>query len=160
MATQPKSKSNVKHQPDNYHTVTAYLICSGAAAAIEFYKKYLGATEIMRMPAPDGRIGHAELKIGDSVVMLADEYPEMGARSPKTIGGTPVGLLLYVKDVDTVFNNAVAGGAKVDRAVADQFYGDRNGTIEDAWGHKWTLATHIEDVTLAEMKERMKAMKQ
>ena len=149
-----------KHfQPEGYHAVTPYLIVIGAAKAIDFYKKVFGATEIMRMPRPDGMIMHAELKIGDSFIMLADEMPQMGAVSPHTVGGSPVGLMLYVPEVDRVFHNAVSAGAKVERELADQFYGDRSGTFTDPFGHKWTVSTHIEDVTPEEMKQRMAKLK-
>ena len=148
----------VKRIPDGYHNVTPYLVIKGAAAAIDFYKKAFGAAEIMRMPQPDGRIGHAELKFGDSFVMLADEFPEMGVVGPATLGNTSVGLLLYVEDVDKTVERAVALGAKIQKPVADQFYGDRNGTIEDPFGHKWTIAAHVEDVSPEEMKRRMAAM--
>jgi PhnB protein len=144
----------VNYIPEGYHSVTPYLIIKGAASAIDFYKKAFGATELMRMPGPGGQIMHAEIKIGDSPVMLADEYPEMDARSPQTIGGTPVGLALYVRDVDAMAKQAEAAGAKVLRPVADQFYGDRSCTLQDAFGHKWTIATHKEDVPPAEMKKR------
>jgi PhnB protein len=140
--------------PDGYHTVTPYLIVNGAAQALEFYKKAFGATEMMRFPGPGGKIMHAEIKIGDSPIMLADEAPEMGARSPKTIGGTPLSLLLYVEDVDAWASKAVAAGAKVQRPVQDQFYGDRTGTFEDPFGHVWSIATHKEDVSLEEMQKR------
>ncbi len=148
----------VKPIPDGYHAVTPYLIVKGAAQAIEFYKKAFGAVEIMRFPGPDGRVGHAEIQLGDSRVMLADEHPQMGAVSPQTVGGTPVGLCLYVKDVDAVAQQAVAAGAKVERPVQDQFYGDRSGTFADPFGHKWTVATHKEDVTPEEMQRRMQEM--
>jgi PhnB protein len=148
---------SVKPQPDGYHTVTPYLICKNAAAAIEFYKQALGATSSMVMNAPDGRIMHAEIKIGDSVVMLADEHPEMHALSPQTVGGTPVSLLVYVPDVDAVFAKAVASGATVERPVATQFYGDRTGGIVDPFGHRWYLATHVEDVSREEMADRTQA---
>jgi len=140
--------------PDGYHTATPYLIVNGAAQALEFYKKAFGATEMMRFPGPGGKIMHAEIKIGDSPIMLADEAPEMGARSPKTVGGTPVSLLLYVEDVDAWASRAVAAGAKVQRPVQDRFYGDRTGTFEDPFGHIWSIATHKEDVSLEEMKKR------
>jgi PhnB protein len=149
----------VKAIPDGYHSVTPYLIIRGAAKAIDYYKQVFGATEIMRMPDPSGRIGHAELKIGDSPVMLADEFPEMGYLSPEGRGGTPVSLMLYVPDVDATVEKAVATGAKVVKAVADQFYGDRNGTITDPFGHVWTISTHKEDVSVEEMKRRMEKMK-
>ncbi|HET6840389.1 MAG TPA: VOC family protein [Candidatus Angelobacter sp.] len=145
--------------PEGYHNITPYLVVKGGAAAIDFYKKAFGATEIMRMPMPDGRVGHAELKIGDSVIMLADEFPDIEAVSPATLGNSPVGLLLYVDDPDATVNLAVSLGAKVKMPVKDQFYGDRNGTIEDPFGHKWTVAVHVEDVSPEEMQRRMKAAK-
>ncbi len=150
----------VKPTPEGYHSVTPYLIVDGAAAAIDFYKKAFGAVEVMRMPAPGGRIGHAEIKIGDSHVMLADENAEMNARSPKSVGGTPLSLLVYVENVDEVVKRAVAAGAKLDRPVEDKFYGDRMGAIQDPFGHQWYVGTHIEDVTPEEMKKRMAAMGQ
>ena len=150
----------VKPIPEGYHSVTPYLIVDGAAAAIDFYKKAFGAVEVMRMPAPGGRIGHAEIKIGDSHVMLADENAEMNARSPKSVGGTPLSLLVYVENVDEVVKRAVAAGAKLDRPVEDKFYGDRMGAIQDPFGHQWYVGTHIEDVTPEEMKKRMAAMGQ
>jgi PhnB protein len=146
-----------KPVPDGYHTVTPYLIVKGAAEAIDFYCRALGATERMRLSSPDGKVGHAELQIGDSVVMLADEFPQMGALGPKSIGGSPVGLAVYVEDVDSRFERAVAAGAKVVRPVQDQFYGDRSGTFEDPFGHKWTFATHIEDVPPEEITRRFEA---
>jgi PhnB protein len=146
--------SPVKAIPDGYPRVSPYLCVSGGSAALDFYKSVFGATERMRMPAPDGRIGHAELQLGDSVIMLADEYPEMGIRSPRAIGGTPVTISVYVEDVDAVFNRAVAAGAKTLRAVEDQFYGDRSGQFEDPFGHRWSVATHVEDVSPTEMKRR------
>jgi PhnB protein len=147
----------VKTIPDGYHSVTPYLIISGAAEAIDYYKKAFGATELFRMPAPDGKVGHAEIKIGDSPIMLADEFPEMGYKSPKTLGGSPVSLMIYVADVDTVFDQAIAAGGKVQRPVKDQFYGDRSGTLEDPFGHVWHVATHKEDVSAEEMERRAKA---
>ena len=147
-----------KNPPQGYHSITPYLIVKGASAAIDFYKQAFGATEIVRMPMPDGRLGHAELRIGDSVVMLADEFPEAEAISPNTLGGTTVGLMIYVEDADAMFNQAVSLGAKVTKPMADQFYGDRNGTLQDAWGHKWTIATHVEDVAPDEMERRLAAM--
>ena len=143
--------------PDGYHTATPYLIVKGAAQAIDFYKKAFGATELMRMPQPGGKIGHAEIKIGDSPIMLADESPDVGARSPQSIGGSPVSIMLYVEDVDRIFSQAVAAGAKVKRPVADQFYGDRTGGIEDPFGHLWYIATHKEDVSPEEMRKRAAA---
>ncbi|HET9364370.1 MAG TPA: VOC family protein [Candidatus Angelobacter sp.] len=151
--------AKTKNPPDGYNSLTPYLIVKGAAAAIDFYTNVFGATEIMRMPQPDGRIGHAELRIGDSVFMLADEFPEAEAMSPKTFGGTTVGLMIYVDDADSMFNKAISMGGKVKKPMVDQFYGDRNGTFEDPWGHKWTISTHVEDVTPEEMKQRMAAMK-
>jgi len=150
--------NKVQPIPKGYHSVTPYLILDGASGAIEFYKKAFGATEIMRMPGPNGRIGHAEIKIGDSPVMMADEHPEMGYRSPKALGSTPVSLLIYVEDADRVFNAAISNGAKSLKPMADQFYGDRMGTLQDPFGHIWTIGTHIEDVTPEEMKRRMSEM--
>jgi PhnB protein len=143
--------------PDGYHTATPYLIVSGAAEAIDFYKQAFGATELFRMAGPDGRIGHAELKIGDSIIMLADEMREMGYRSPRALGGSSVSLLLYVEDVDAQFERAVKAGATAQRPVANQFYGDRSGTIEDPFGHVWTISTHVEDIPPEEMARRAKA---
>ena len=140
--------------PDGYHTATPYLIVQNAAAAIEFYKRAFGATELMRLTDPRGKVGHAEIKIGDSPIMLADEMPEMGFRSPQSIGGAGISLLLYVEDVDTRFRQATGAGAKVLRPVQDQFYGDRSGTLEDPFGHVWTLATHTEDVSMEEINRR------
>ena len=147
----------VKPIPDGYHSVTPYLIFSGAGEAIAFYKRALGAEEVMRMDAPGGRIGHAEIKIGGDHVMLADEYPEQGHRSPQSLGGSPVRIHLYVEDVDAVASRAVEAGAKMLIPVADQFYGDRSGRIEDPFGHIWIISTHKEDVTPAEMQKRMEA---
>jgi PhnB protein len=142
----------VRPIPEGYHSVTPYLIFKGAAAAIDFYKKAFGATELFRIPDDRGKlVGHAELKIGDSHIMLADEYPEMGYLSPQTLGGTPVSILLYVEDVDTTLPRAVAAGAKVVQPIKDQFYGDRSGTLHDPFGHVWTIATHIKDVSPEEM---------
>lgn len=141
--------------PEGYRRVTPYLIVDGAAAAIDFYASVFGATERMRMDAPEGRIGHAELEIGDSVIMLADEHPEMNARGPRSVGGTPVSLHMYVEDVDGVFERAVEAGAKSVRPVEDQFYGDRLGSFEDPFGHHWSVATHVEDVSPDEMSKRM-----
>jgi PhnB protein len=149
--------TRVKPVPEGYHAVTPYLCIKGAAAAIEFYKKAFGATERMRMPQPDGRIGHAELEIGDSVVMLADEFPDMGWRSPKSVGGSPVTIHLYVEDVDKVAGAAVAAGAKELMPVKDQFYGDRAGKFEDPYGHIWYISTHKEDLSPQEIQKRAKA---
>jgi PhnB protein len=150
----------VRPIPDGYHAVTPYLAVKGAAEAIEFYKKAFGAVELMRFAGPDGRVGHAEIKIGDSAVMLADEHPEMNHLGPKTRGGATAGFLIYVEDVDARFNQAVAAGGKVLRPLKDQFYGDRSGTLEDPFGHVWTIATHTEDVPPEEMQRRaQEAMK-
>ena len=145
----------VKPIPDGYHTVTPYLYIKGAASALEFYKKAFGATEMFRMDW-NGRVGHAEMKIGNSMIMMADEFPEMGVRGPQTLGGSAVGLCLYVEDVDALFARAVAAGATVVRPLKDQFYGDRSGTVSDPFGHVWTIATHKEDVAPEEMEARSK----
>ena len=147
-----------KYIPDGYHTATPYLIVNGAARALEFYKQVFGATELIRMPAPGGKVGHAEIRIGDSNIMLADEFPEMDARGPQAIGGTPVSLMLYFEDCDAVTTRAVASGAKVLRPVQDQFYGDRSGTVLDPFGHKWTIATHKEDLSAEELQKRAAAL--
>ena len=149
--------TNVKPVPDGYHSVTPYLYIKGAARAIDFYKQAFGAVEVMRLASPDGKVGHAEIKIGDSHVMLADEFPEMGARSPQTIGGTPIGLMVYLADVDKVVDRAVKAGATLERPVEDKFYGDRMGGIVDPFGHRWYISTHIEDVPPAEMEKRAAA---
>jgi PhnB protein len=151
-------KPNVKPIPESYAAPTPYLIVKGAAAAIDFYKKAFAAREIMRMPGPDGKIGHADLIIGGGHVMLADESPEMGHRGPQSLGGSPVGLVLYVSDVDNVVKQAAAAGAKVTRPVKDEFYGDRAGTLTDPFGHVWHVMTHIEDVSNEEMEKRAAAM--
>lgn len=143
--------------PDGYHTATPYLIVQGAAKAIEFYKRAFGARETMRITTPDGKVGHAEVRIGDSVIMLSDEYPEMGFLGPKTLGGSPVSLMLYVENVDELYTRAMDAGAKSLKAVADQFYGDRSGTLTDPYGHVWTLATHQEDLAPAELDKRAQA---
>ncbi len=148
----------VKYIPDGYHTATPYLIIKGAAKALDFYKKAFGATELMRMPGSDGKIGHAEIRIGNSPIMLADEFPDRGYKSPQSIGGTPVSIMLYVENVDKTVERAVSEGAKITKAVEDQFYGDRNGTISDPFGHIWTISTHVEDVSPAEMQRRIEAM--
>ena len=144
--------------PKGYHSITPSIIVRDAARAIDFYKRAFGAQEIMRMPAPNDRVGHAELRIGDSVIMLADEHPEMDARGPAHYGGSPVTLLLYVPDVDKQFKQALEAGATEVRAVADQFYGDRSGTLKDPFGHSWHLSTHKEDVSMEEMTRRMAAL--
>ena len=145
---------SVKPIPDGYHSVTPYLIIDGAAAAIEFYKKAFGAQERMRMPGPDGKIGHAEITIGNCTLMLADEFPEMNAHGPKTRGGTTVSFCIYVPDCDAQFKQALAAGGKELRPLKDQFYGDRSGTLEDPFGHCWTIATHVEDIAPEEMARR------
>src|ERR1700682_1422100 len=147
----------IKPIPEGYHTVTPYLIVNDGARAIQFDKKAFGAKELMRMAAPDGKIGHAEIKIGDSPIMLAAENSKMGARSPQSLGGSPVSILLYVADVDAVFNQAVAAGGKVDRPVAGQFYGDRTGGLTAPFGHVWYISTHKEDVSPDEVKKRAAA---
>jgi PhnB protein len=143
--------------PEGYHTVTPYLIFDGAGDAIEFYKRALGASEVLRMDGPGGKIHHAEIRIGDSRIMLADEHPEIQALSPKTIGGSPVTMHVYVEDVDTAVDRAVAAGAKLIRPVADQFYGDRTGGVEDPFGYRWFIATHKEDLTMDEIRRRAAA---
>lgn len=146
--------ANVQAVPEGYPQVTPYLIVDGAEAAIDFYVSVLGVTERMRMPAPGGRVGHAELQLGDSMIMLADESPDMGQRGPKTIGGSPVMLSVYVDDVDGVFGRAMEAGATELRPVKDQFYGDRSGQFEDPFGHRWNVASHVEDVPPEEMEKR------
>lgn len=144
--------------PDGYPRVTPYLIVDGAADAIDFYSAVLGASQRGdRMVAPGGKIGHAELALGDSVIMLADEFPEFGVQGPRTVGGTPVTIYVYVEDVDAVFARALELGASEVRAVTDEFYGDRSGQFDDPWGHRWNVATHVEDVPPEEMAERAKA---
>jgi len=143
--------------PEGFHTVTASLIVSNAADAIEFYKKALGATEIMRMAGPDGKIGHAEIKIGDSIVFLSDEFPGMGGKSPQTAGAYTGGLYLYIPDVDAAFQRAVDAGAKANMPVADMFWGDRCGQLVDPFGHAWTLSTHTQDYTPEEIEDGAKA---
>jgi PhnB protein len=148
--------ANVKPIPEGYHSVTPYLIIKGAADAIEFYKKAFGATELFRMDH-EGKVGHAEIKIGDSPIMLSDEAPEMGYTSPTTLGGTPVSIMIYVEDVDTIFKQAIAAGGEEQKPVKDQFYGDRSGSLKDPFGHVWHVATHKEDVSPEEMDKRMAA---
>jgi PhnB protein len=140
--------------PEGYPRVTPYLCADPADAAIDFYVKVLGARERMRMPSPGGKVGHAELELGDSLIMLADEHPEVGALSPKSIGGTPVTINLYVEDVDAVFDRALQEGATSLRAPENQFYGDRMGQFEDPFGHRWSIGTHVEDVPPEEMEKR------
>jgi PhnB protein len=148
----------VKPIPDGYPQLTPYICVDGAADAIEFYRRVLDATERMRMPGPDGKIGHAELQIGNAVLMLSDEFPEYGAVSPRTVGGTPCTLSLYVEDVDQVFSKAIAAGAKELRPLRDEFYGDRTGQFEDPFGHRWSVATHVEDISMEEMQRRSEAL--
>jgi len=150
-------QKKVEPVPAEYPGVTPYLSVNDAVAAIEFYKRGFGATEVMRLPGPDGKLGHAEIKIGDALVMLADEFPEYGNLSPRTLGGSAVRLHLYVEDVDAFFDKAVAAGAKVLIPLANQFYGDRSGRLEDPFGHVWLVSTHIEDVAPEEMQRRMAA---
>jgi PhnB protein len=147
----------VKPIPDGYPAVMPYLFVDGASAAIDFYRTVFGAGERMRMAEPSGRVGHAELTIGDSVIMLADEHPEMSVAGPKTVGGTPVMLVIYVDDVDATFNRAVQSGATVVEPVENRFYGDRSGQIEDPFGHRWSIASHVEDVSPEEMGTRAAA---
>ena len=148
----------VKAIPDGYHTITPNIIVAGAAKAIDFYKKAFGAEEIMRMPGPDGaRIMHAELRIGDSPIMLSDEMPDMGCKAPNAYGGSPVSFYVYVENVDAAWKRAVDAGAKVTMPLADMFWGDRIGSVEDPFGHKWSLAQHIKDLTHEEMKKGQQA---
>jgi len=149
--------SPVKPIPEGYPQVTPYLCVDGAADAIEFYKQVFAANERMRMAEPSGRVGHAELEIGDAVVMLSDPYPEMNVVDPKKLGGSPVTLSIYVNDVDATFKKALGKGATQLRAPENQFYGDRSGQFADPWGHKWSVATHIEDVSPDEMQRRAAA---
>ena len=151
-------KTKVKPIPDGFHAVTPYLIVNNAAKAIAFYECAFGAKERYRLPMGDGRIGHAELTIGNSIVMLADEFPEHGNQSPQTLKGSPVGFALYVEDADKALQRAVDAGATVKEPVGDKFWGDRAGCVVDPFGHKWTLLTHIEDVSHDEMKKRMEKM--
>ena len=149
--------ADVKPIPEGYHSVTPYLIINGATRAIEFYKTAFGATELFRMEH-EGKIGHAEMKIGDSPFMLADEHPEEGHKSPTSLGGSPVGIMIYVDDVDKIYNQAIAAGGKEVKPLQDQFYGDRSGTLTDPFGHVWTVATHTEDVAPEEIEKRLAAM--
>ncbi len=146
---------NVKPVPEGYHNITPYLFVRSAASAIDFYKNIFGATEIMRMPGSNGKIMHAELRIGDSIVMLADENPQTGMMSPQTVGGFSVGMHLYLENVDQVVQKAVESGAKLLRPIKNQFYGDRSGSVLDPFGHMWSIATHVEDVSPEEMRKRM-----
>jgi PhnB protein len=152
---------NVKPIPDGYHSVTPYLFIKGAASAIDYYKNVFGAKERVRMPGPNGLVMHAELQIGDSIIMLADENLQIGAKSPETLGGVSSSLHVYFENVDAIAEKATSAGGKLVRPVKDQFYGDRSGTIMDPFGHMWSIATHIEDVSPEEMRKRMdKAMSQ
>lgn len=148
----------VKPIPDGYHSLTPYLVVSDATKALAFYAQAFGAKELFRLPMPNGKIAHAEMKVGDSAFMLADEAPEMDAKSPATIGGSPVSLLLYVPNVDAMVKQAEAAGATIVRPVADQFYGDRSAVLVDPFGHKWSLATHVEDVSPEEMNKRFEKL--
>jgi len=148
--------SQIKEIPKGFHSVTPYLTVTDSARAIDFYKRAFGAEELYRVDGPDGKVAHAEIRIGDSIVMLSDEMPGW-SRSPQSLGGTPVNIFLYVKDVDGGFNRAVAAGAKVAMPVSDMFWGDRYGQVTDPFGHSWSLATHKEDVPLEELRERTKA---
>ena len=150
--------ADVKPIPDNYPRVTPYLYVDGAGAAIEFYEKVLGANQRGRLDGPDGKVRHAELEIGDSVVMLADENPDMGIRGPKSIGGSPFTLHVYVDDADAVYDAALEAGATSIRGVENQFYGDRSGQFEDPFGHRWSVATHVEDISPEEMAKRAEQM--
>ena len=150
--------AKVKPIPEGYHTITPYLVVKGAAKAIDFYKKAFGATELFRMEGPNNTVAHAELQIGDSRIMMADESPQMGFSAPQAGSHTPIGLMLYVDDVDKVAAQAIAAGMKTERAVEDQFYGDRSGNFVDPFGHRWTIATHKEDVSKGEMDRRMAAL--
>jgi PhnB protein len=150
----------VKPIPEGYPRVSPYLVVDGAQKAIEFYTTVLGFTERMRMPGPDGRIGHAEMQLGDSVVMLADEFPDVGAKAPSAYGGSPVSLSVYVEDVDATFERAAEAGGTVVRPLENQFYGDRSATFDDPFGHRWTIQTHIEDVSPEEMGRRAAEMGQ
>lgn len=149
--------NKVKPVPNGYHTVTPYLTIKNAAAALDFYKRAFGADEMMRIADPQGKVGHAEIRIGDSSIMLSDEFPEMGSMGPESIGGSPVMIHLYVENVDALVERAVKAGGKLDRPVADQFYGDRGGMVTDPFGHKWWIATHVEDVPPDELKKRAAA---
>jgi PhnB protein len=158
MTSETKPQQQPSSEPETYQGVTPYLYIKGAAEALEFYKKAFGASESLRMEQPDGRIGHAEIKIGDAPLMLADEFPEIGVISPQTLGGSTVALCIPVKDVDSLFSQAVAAGCKVLGPLADQFYGERNCKLQDPFGHIWSFSTHIEDVSVEEMQKRSEAL--
>jgi uncharacterized glyoxalase superfamily protein PhnB len=151
-------QEQVRAIPEGFHTVTPHLVCAGAAQAIEFYKNAFGAVEVGRMPMPDGKIGHAEIRIGDSRVMLADDFPDYGSKGPLALKGTPVFIHLYVNDADAVFQQAVNAGAKPVMPLADMFWGDRYGQVEDPFGHRWSIATHKRDLSMEQMQEGMKQM--
>ena len=151
--------SSVKPIPEGYHSITPYLCIKDAAKALDFYKEAFGAQELFRMAQPDGKIGHAEIQIGDSRLMIADECPDMEFRSPQAYGGSPIGIHLYVEDVDATVNMALVAGAKLVKQVNDQFYGDRNGTVEDPFGHRWFISTHIEDLSQEEICSRLEAQR-
>jgi len=150
--------NKVRPIPEGHRTVTPYLAIKNAAEALEFYRKAFGASERYRLMMPDGRVGHAEIGLGDSIVMLSDEFPEFGGKAPDALGGSPVSMHLYVEDVDAFFKKAVAAGASVRKPVMDQFYGDRSGQLADPFGHLWWVATHKEDVAPEEMQKRVQAM--
>ena len=152
------TKSSVRAIPQGMHTVTPHLICAGAADAIEFYKKAFGATELSRMPGPDGKVMHASIRIGDSVIMLNDEMPDWGTLGPKSLKGSPVTVHLYVEDADKIFDQAVRAGAKVTMPLDDMFWGDRYGKVEDPFGHQWSIGTHVRDVSPEEMQKAMAQM--
>jgi uncharacterized glyoxalase superfamily protein PhnB len=152
-----KKRAKVQPIPKGYHVVTPSIVVRGADKAIEFYKKAFGAKELNRMPGPDGKLLHAEIRIGDSIVMLSDEFPQMGAASPETVGGISASLMIYTKDADALFNQALAAGAKVSMPLADMFWGDRYGRVKDPFGHDWQIATHKEDLTPKEMARRAAA---
>jgi PhnB protein len=154
---EPMSKSKVRAVPEGFHTITPHLVIHGAAAAIEFYQKVFGASSIMCMPGPGGKVMHAELKFGDSILFMADDFPEMGSFAPSATGSSPVGINLYVEDCDKIFNLAVANGAKVQMPPMDMFWGDRYAKFVDPFGHNWAVATHIEDVPPEEMAKRAEA---
>ena len=150
--------SKVSPVPVGYHSVTPYLLIGGAGAAIDFYIKAFGAVEVLRLTGPDGRVGHAEIRIGDSHIMLADEHPEMDFLGPQSRGGTTVSLLIYVADADVVFAQAIAAGATELRPLCDQFYGDRSGAVTDPWGHVWSIASRIEEITPEEIQRRFQEL--
>lgn len=147
--------AKVRPIPEGYHTATPYLVVEGAAKALEFYTKAFAATELFRLPGAGGKVGHCEFKIGDSIFMMADEHPEMNARGPKSFGGSPISIMIYVEDSDRVFQQAVAAGAAVERPMEDKFYGDRAGSVIDPFGHRWHISTHVEDVAPDEIERRM-----